>query len=393
LLEEICDFGTGGFRSPWWRAVIFDLRLREMPDALSVCLLALTFARREDFAGGRNSRMRRRLRWAAGVRRERVFAMKSRTRGAALVEFAITALVLYLLVAGGIELGRMVFVSQVLQDAARVAARELSVTPLPAGIAFEDALVYTDGVSVDVKAQIWDPDLLVVDLDVHEADLETYFASLPLINQALRPAFIAENVTIDGAPRRFLRYPGALLVKAGTPTGFTVGVPRVVSRDANGVETIEWIPVLAEVRGNPFNAACAPFGPFNMSPPPPPAPVQCGASTVPAGIAAVAINYPFQSAALSGFRNNGVDANGAPNPNLGKVIQAHDDTAILNSAPPPAGTSLLGAGQLPDPASDAGTAPYSGRLGLGTQQALGQVVRPYRSLLVGQAMFRREVTQ
>jgi Flp pilus assembly protein TadG len=60
-------------------------------------------------------------------------------RGAALVEFALMAL--YILVFGGIELGRMIFISQVLQDAARIAARELSVTPLTADCAsFENAL-------------------------------------------------------------------------------------------------------------------------------------------------------------------------------------------------------------------------------------------------------------
>lgn len=321
--------------------------------------------------------------------------MKQKTRGSALVEFALTALVLYLLLAGGIELGRMVFVSQVLQDAARVAARELSVTPLPAGIGFEDALNFSDGTTIDVKAQIWDPDLLVIDLDniPGSATLDAYFATLPLVNQALRPVFIADNVTIDGAPRHLLRYPGALLVKAGTPTGFTVGVPRVVSRDGSGVETVEWLGVMTEVRSNPIDPACELFGPFDMTPPPPPVPAQCGVNAVPAGIAAIAINYPFQSAGLSGFQNNGVDANGAPNPNVSKAIQADDEAALAASAAPPAGTTLLDAGRISDPSSDAGTAPYSGRLGLGTQQALGRVVRPYRSLLTGQAMFRREVFQ
>ena len=312
-----------------------------------------------------------------------------RQKGSALVEFALTAIVLYLLIAGGIELGRMIFVSQVLQDAARVAARELSVTSLPAGISFEDAMQLPA-----VSSQIWNPDLLVIDLDAHAADLETYIASLPLVNQALRPVFIAENITLGGVLRRFLRYPGALLVKAGTPTGFTVGIPRVTTRNANGVETVDWVPVMAEVRGNPTDAACAPYGPFNLVPPPPPAPVQCGTSVVPAGIAAVAINFPFQSAGLSGFRSAGF-TNGAPNPNIGNVIQADDDAAIANSvaSPLPPGTSLLGAGQVPPLSSDAGTAPYSGRLGLGSQQALGKTVRPFRSLLLGQAMFRREVVE
>ncbi|MCA9421539.1 MAG: pilus assembly protein, partial [Nitrospira sp.] len=57
-------------------------------------------------------------------------------RGGILIEFAFLSLVFYVLVALVVDIGRMVFAAQVLQDAARVAARELSLVPLPAAMTF-----------------------------------------------------------------------------------------------------------------------------------------------------------------------------------------------------------------------------------------------------------------
>ena len=61
-------------------------------------------------------------------------------RGAALVEFALVSLVLYLLLAGAIEFGRLMFDANALQDVARVAARELAVAPVRAEATFDYAL-------------------------------------------------------------------------------------------------------------------------------------------------------------------------------------------------------------------------------------------------------------
>lgn len=283
---------------------------------------------------------------------------KSDQRGAALVEFALTALVLYLVIAGGTELGRMVFVSQVLQDAARAAARELAVTPLPADVGFEEALS-----DVLVKAQIWDPDKLIVDLDNTEGlSADQLFASLPLVNQALRPVFIPDTVSVGGEVHRVLRYPASQCPNPDSPTGFEVGIPRVTGRDAEGVEFVECLPVLSEIRVVPTDPTCARYGPFNA--------VRSEAcpNAVPPGIAAVQITYPFQSGALSAFQNTGVDTKGAPNPNVGNVIVSTDP-------------------------EDTPFGAYTGPAGLGSQAAMGQVVRPYRNLLVGQSMFRREVFQ
>ena len=315
--------------------------------------------------------------------------MKRNRRGAALVEFALVALVVYLIMAGGIELGRQIFASQTLQDAARLAARELAVTPVPADTTFETAL-----------ANVFSPNMLVLDISCGptDAQMEDYMNNqLPLVNRALRPLLIYE--TINGT-RKLLRYPGALLSTGQTynpagacpanATDLTVGIPRVTGRGVNGVETIDWVPVVAEVRSNPNDINCAPYGPFGFvdagTPPP-----QCG-TDVPLsarGMAAVQINYPFQSAMLSAFQNLTVPTPSEPlPPNLSNPIIA-DDAGVSGPAGP-SGTAGPAGGT-----SDNGT--YAGPYGLGQQYALNntnnssRAVRPYRSLLVGQAMFRREV--
>ena len=47
---------------------------------------------------------------------------RRRERGAALVEFALVSVALYLMLAGTIEFGRLMFDANALQDVARVAA-------------------------------------------------------------------------------------------------------------------------------------------------------------------------------------------------------------------------------------------------------------------------------
>jgi hypothetical protein len=364
------------------------------------------------------------------------------------VEFALTALILYLLVAGGVELGRMIYISQVLQDAARGAARELSVTPIPVdrptvgamgdhfypdcmpdmpgGMTFEDALCYHDlehstldppdplcpvptpavwanpertlyfcdsQHTVDVRRQIWDPSLLVVDITnctgaTADAEVNDYFDSLPVVNRSLRPAFIAETLNPGQAneERRILRYPGALVSTGqmpGAPSGCVVPATDLAVQiyrvsHFGGVESVDPVPlpVITEVRTGPTDPAAAVCGPFNLDPPE----SSCDVA-IPRGLAAVGVNYPFQSAALSGFRSGGFDANGAPNPNAGNPIASTDPN------PPSA------------PAGVVSPLVYSGPAGLGNQYAFGvpytgsPTVRPYRSLLLGQAIYRREVIQ
>lgn len=312
-------------------------------------------------------------------------------RGAALVEFALVSLVLYLLVAGGLEFGRLMFAANALQDVARLAARELSVAPLRADATFDYALncrpADDAGCLADLRLRVFNPACLVVDLGdpVVSADLDGYFAAMPLVNRALRPLLINEP------DRGLLRYPGALMSDpAGgacgdaAPTGLTVGIPLVVSRDEAGAETIEWVPVLEEIRAA-ANRNCPARGAFSLLYQP--ALDECGPLTVDPvatrGIAAIRVNYPFQAAMLSGYRRPVATLDDPLPPTINTPVVASDDAVIeLNSAPgaPIEGGALVG--------------PYAGRYGLGRQLALaGRELRPFRRVVSAQAMFRREVVQ
>jgi hypothetical protein len=320
-----------------------------------------------------------------------------RERGAALVEFALVSLVLYLLIASAIEFGRLMFDANALQDVARVAARELAVAPVRAEATFEYALS-CDATSdadclVDLRARVFDPACLVVDLTdpAVAADPDGYFAAMPVVNRALRTLMITE-------PSRpgLLRYAGALLSDASgapcsaigpngqaSPTGLTVGIPLIESRDAGGVEAIRWVPVVEEIRAAQ-DAACPARGPFSL--------VylavedECGPldadPLADRGLAAVRINYPYQAATLSGFRSSApTDVDPLP-PNVGNFIVAEDGGVVqFNDAP----------GALLD---DGAVGPYAGPYGLGRQFALaGRTLRPFRKLISAQAIYRREVVQ
>jgi len=299
-------------------------------------------------------------------------------RGAALIEFALVSLALYLLLAATIEFGRLMFSAQGMQDIARLAARELAVAPLPADITFEAALTYVDPVSgnAPVLQRIFNPACLVVNLDDFATDqeIDDFFASpnMPLVNKALRPLMITDRST--GAT--LLRYPGALLssndpaaICVDRPAPYTVGIPRVIlPRGANGEETFDWIPVLQELRADPDPVT----GPFSLA-------VE--------GVVALRVNYPYQAATMGGFR---ASADGPFEPNISNRIVADDSMDPL--APPTNGTVLA----EPDPADDAFYGPYAGRYGLGrlaTPLGNGQGIRPFRKLLAAQAIYRREVFQ
>ena len=321
----------------------------------------------------------------------------ARERGAALVEFALVSLVLYLLLAGTIEFGRLMFDANALQDVARVAARELALAPVRANATFDYALscdaTADPDCLVDLKSRIFDPACLVVDLSdpAVAGDPDGFFAAMPVVNRALRTLMITE-------PQRpnLLRYAGALLSDAGgtacsangpngqaAATGLTVGIPLIEARDASGVESITWVPVLQEIRAA-GDAECPSRGPFSL--------IYvatddaCGPLAADPladrGLAAVRINYPYQAATLSGFQPSvPTDVDPLP-PNIGNVITAEDGAVQeLNAAP----------GSLID---DGAIGPYAGAFGLGRQLALaGRTVRPFRKLISVQAIYRREVVE
>ena len=278
-------------------------------------------------------------------------------QGGILLEFALLSLVFYMLVALVVDFGRMMFVAQTLQDAARVAARELAVIPLPANITFEEVLDQEI-----VQSRIFNTGNLVIDITgLTDDQLATQIAGLPIVNQMLVPLMITERLE----DRTLIRYPGALLGDSSDESGeaLTVGIPRVAShsQDSSGETvqtTIEWIPVLEEIAEGSFTLA----------------------STAPQpGLAAVRLNYPFQAAMMTGFLPN---PEGPFEPTIGNPIIADDEGVVqLNDTP---GTLLPDSGVV-------GT--YSGTYGLGRQFAFAREVRPYRKLLSAQAIYRREVFQ
>lgn len=324
--------------------------------------------------------------------------MSGGERGAALVEFALVSLVLYLLLAGAIDFGRLMFDANAVQDVARLAARELAVAPVRANATFDYALTCDPATDanclVDLKARVFDPACLVVDLNdpAVALDIDGYFAAMPVVNRALRQLMITE-------PSRpgLLRYAGALVNDGGAaacsalgpngqaaPTGLTVAIPLVNARDAGGAETITWVPVLQEIRAT-LDADCPLRGPFSF------AYVanadDCGplqTDPVPQrGLVAVRVNYPFQAAALTGFRASPpTDVDPLPR-NVANFIVA-DDAGVTQTNAAPGDT-------VDDPAA---VGPYAGAFGLGRQLALaGQTVRPFRKVVSAQAIFRREVVE
>ncbi len=283
--------------------------------------------------------------------------------GAALIEFALVAFVLYLLLAALVSFGTMVNAAQVAQDVARLAARELALTPLPATISFEDALDATDD-------RLFDPNQLVVDIDAVTAaglDLDTHFASMPLVNRALRPVFVFDRV----GGRRILRFPGAVL-SSPEPTqfnaGLTVGVPQVVARKVDGGEQIRWLPIVEEIRPD---AASPSSGPFSV------------ASTGPdRGLVALRVNIPATASALAEYD---APTTWPPEPNAGQPHRIGPVSAVTGpGSVPPYGTPFFGA------VSD-GPGPIAGEQGLGELGSVAVGVRPFRRVFIGQALFRREV--
>jgi hypothetical protein len=98
------------------------------------------------------------------------------------------------------------------------------------------------------------------------------------------------------------------------------------------------------------------------------------------GMVALRVNYPEQSATMSGFAPQ---QTWPPGPPANPVIPIAADDKISAPAPPgPVGTSVPTASPV-----------YSGPYGLGSQSAFAQNVRPYRKLLCLQAIYRREVFQ
>ena len=331
--------------------------------------------------------------------------------GQSLVEFALVALVLYMLLAAILTFGHMLYVAQGLQGAADLAAREISRTPLAADLTLDDPITSTTPgalFSDDVRRRIFDEAFLVIDLQRfynsvqptlgREPNIfEDAVPQMPVLNQQLVALMIVDRPDFngDGNPDAWLlRYPGALLRrKAGEPirppssstypdwvsTDFVIGIPIEESSIVIGGTSIRWLNVVEEIdtevnnddRGNnpdPFAIRASIPGVQ---------PIQ--------GIVALRINYPFQSASMSSFPPNYVRPSA---PTIGRPKLANEDDLGTGSEMP---GNLTGA-PLVIPGNDptyAGT--YGGQYGMGAQGVFGQTVRPYRRVISSQAIYRREV--
>jgi hypothetical protein len=295
------------------------------------------------------------------LRVRNVVAPRRAAAGSVLVEFAFIALAFYLLFAGTLELGRLITVSQAIQNAARVGARELALVALPPTSTFREALD-----NPVVQARIYDPRLLAMNVTNGEPDT----ASWPVVNRMLYPVMLRSRV----GGNTFLHYPGAVLqLPSG---GYTVGVPQVVSRDANGTETIRWLPVVEEVRSDPNDLNS---GPFSL------------ASTGPErGLVALRINCPYQATTLSAYKVEGTGPSGQPQ---NTPILANDAGVAVQGAAPDNGTTVAIQPATSGDPDDPNTGGFNvGPYGLGQMiVGAGPPVRPFRRVISAQSLFRREV--
>ncbi len=268
----------------------------------------------------------------------------ARRRGQSLVEFALVALVLYLLLAAILTFGHMIYCAQGLQQTADLLARELSRTPLPADVTLAEALE-----DEGVRQSIFDPRYLVLELSQPTGEGEITFQTfdgekrlgdLPLVNQQLYPLMISDQ--IEG--RRVVRYPGLVI---DADEGYTVRIP-VESGDG-------W--VLRDVVEEIVDSQGA--GPFSIASPH-------------RGVVALRILYPYQSATMTGYQGRD-DPFWRPSPG--------DPLEPVEAEDP-------GLGGIE---SDLDYGPYAGAGGLGRQAAWAREVRPYRRVLAAQAVYRREV--
>lgn len=278
------------------------------------------------------------------------------------------ALILYLILAATLEFGRALFGAQVLQQAADVAAREISRTTLPpAQFTLQDVLYSKDNTFAGVRQSIFDESLLQIPYAtitdaIGNAPLVQYFDDKPIVNRLLFPLMI---ITTDNKGNQVLSYPGIQPVPNPSPNGnqFQIAVVSSYTQGPgvfDGSEgTIGYVPVIQEIRPDPSDATVN-GSPFNLAATNPKVALQGWQ-----GLVALRINYPFQAATMSATAPNPPGSRLEPNAHF-IAVPADDE---VGAAP----------------------GPYSGSSGLGIQYAAGRTVRPFRRLISAQSIYRREV--
>jgi hypothetical protein len=262
-------------------------------------------------------------------------------------------LVVYLLLAAILTFGQILYSAQTVQQVADVAAREISRTPLSATADLMDVLYSNDSQFAGVRTAVFNPQLLQYDLSTLAPgqSILDQVRTWPIVNQMLYPLMVP--IIPPGATQaQWLSYPGVVPCTDGG--GRTVYcVAQVNSAATGGTETVSWVPVIEEITPGAFSVASSQ-----------------------GGLVSLRVNIGCGSASMSAFPPQ---TSWPPAP-TGPAIVASDDP--VTGSYTPTGTPL-----------QSQSTTYNGNQGLGTQQAWGATVRPYRRLISAQAIFRREVFQ
>ncbi len=307
------------------------------------------------------------------------FVYASHRSGQALIEFAVIAFVLTLLLGAMLTFGFMLFGANVLQQAADVGAMEFARHP------FTPTGTFSDGLD---NSGLFDPEYLVCEIGgsdttqedlpatYTEADYQALQNRMPMINRLLFSLYIYDR------DLNAIRYPGTVVTRDSN-SELTVLIPIVGfgNRDANtGVETIsEWRAVVEEILPDGATA-----GAYSVT--------STTTGQLDAGMVALRINFPYQSGALVAYQQQ--DSGGTvlrTTDALGRddmtnvFVEAND--AAVTAAALPAGFSLTN----PPADNTIDGLPHRGTYGLGSMQAFATTVRPYRKVLTAQGIYRREV--
>lgn len=314
----------------------------------------------------------RRARFSAAVR-------STNRSGQALIEFAVIAFVLTLLLSAMLTFGFMLFGANVLQQAADVGAMEFARHPFTPTGTFSAGL--DDSGLFDEQylfCQIGGSDTTEEDLPAAytEADYQALQNRMPMINRLLFPLYVYDR------DRNAIRYPGAVVTR-DSDSELTVLIPIVGfgNRDANtGVETIsQWREVVEEIL--PDGAT---EGAYSVT--------STTTGQLDAGMVALRINFPYQSGAMVAYQQQDSGGTVFRTPDaLGQnditSVAVEADDASVTAAALPTGFTLA------TPATDTTIdgLPHRGTYGLGSMQAHLTTVRPYRKVLTAQGIYRREV--
>ncbi|QDU04420.1 TadE-like protein [Gimesia chilikensis] len=301
-------------------------------------------------------------------------SVQSGRRGQVLLEFAVVAFLMTLLLGAILAFGFLFYSANIVQQAADVGAQELARTPFSPDSSFKTDLV-------DINKGVFSEAALVVPVGTDPA-------TLPLINQLLFLVYIYDP-DID-----MIRYPGTLVTNGDGDQTVVIAVIGPGHRNAvTGVEEItEWHRVVEEII--PSGQTAGPYSVLATA-------AQQGGLGQP-GMVALRINYPYQSAGLVAYVHtdeggniiNPSDTIGADGVLNVPVIADDSQVTGANTAMFPDGDTLSAAGYtLVNPTADPniGASPNRGTYGFGEAQAFLTTVRPYRKVITAQGIYRREI--